>query len=75
MMQLEIGFRSNGHPISLEVDQTAEELAEMIREAITGMLLEITDHQGNHYLIPSKSIAYTSIRTASRHSVGFGALS
>lgn len=74
MLQLEIGFCASSQPITLEVEHTAEELSAMIKDAIAGQMLEVTDRQGNVYIMPSASIAYTSIRTASRHSVGFGAL-
>ncbi|GAA2525525.1 DUF3107 domain-containing protein [Rarobacter incanus] len=74
-MEITIGVQNNPRELSVEVDSTASEVADRIKDAIDkGTLLSLTDPKGRTVLVPAASIAYIEIGAETHYRVGFGAL-
>ncbi len=74
IVDIKIGVQDTPREISLESNQTPEEVTAAIRAAVAdGGLLSLTDDRGRTVLVPAPKIAYVEIGPASTRKVGFGA--
>lgn len=73
-MEVRIGVQHVAREITFETALSADELTKVVREALEGDLLELTDDKGGRVIVPSASIGYVSTGAERRGGVGFGAV-
>jgi hypothetical protein len=74
-VEVKIGVQNVAREITLESDQTPEQVSETVREALAdGGLLSLTDDKGRLVLVPVASIGYVDVGAAEKGRVGFGTL-
>ena len=72
-MDIVIGVQNTARDISLESDETPEQVSKKVADAFaSGGLLTLTDSKGRTVLVPSEKIAYVDLGPASGRRVGFG---
>ena len=76
MVEIKIGIQHAARELTLETDQTAEELEKAISTALAGKsgLLTLTDDKGRKVIVPAEKLAYVEIGEPTARRVGFGAL-
>jgi len=76
MVEIKIGVQHSARELTLETDQTAEELEKAISAALAGKstLLTLTDEKGRKVIVPADKLAYVEIGEPTARRVGFGAL-
>jgi hypothetical protein len=74
-MDITIGVRHVPKEITLNVDQRAEDIRQMLAAAIVNQepLISLTDKQGRSVLIPTAALAYVEVGSSETRRVGFGA--
>ncbi|MDP9395331.1 MAG: DUF3107 domain-containing protein [Actinomycetota bacterium] len=75
-MEVKIGVQHAAREIVLESSQSAEEVAEVVSQALssdTGMLA-LSDERGRQVIVPTDKLAYVEIGEPEVRRVGFGAL-
>jgi hypothetical protein len=73
-MDIVIGIQQTARDISLESEETPEQVSKKVTEAITsGGLLTLTDAKGRTVIVPAEKIAYVDLGPVSGRRVGFGA--
>ncbi len=73
-LEIKIGVQYSPREISLEVDQTADELEKALTEATTkGETLSLSDIKGRRVLLPADKITYIEIGEPAKGRVGFSA--
>lgn len=73
-MEVKIGVQNVARELSIETDQTAEEVGDAVRQALTepeGML-NLTDNKGRVLFVPTAALAYVQVGEAEKGRVGFG---
>lgn len=71
-MDVVIGVQHTARDISLESDETPEQVTQKFAEALkSGGVLTLTDSKGRTVLVPSEKIAYLDLGPASGRRVGF----
>lgn len=73
-MEVRIGVQHVAREITFETALSADELSKVVREALEGDVLELTDDKGGRVIVPSVSIGYVSTGAERRGGVGFGAV-
>ena len=74
-MEVKIGIRDIGREVVLESEQTPDEVASLVDEAVAGgTLLRLKDDKGRLVVIPGTVIGYVEIGAPESRRVGFGAL-
>ncbi|WP_028708667.1 DUF3107 domain-containing protein [Propionicicella superfundia] len=74
-MEIKIGIKHAPREVSIETDETAEQIESLVREAFTGDgLLALLDTKGRKVLIPIAGIAYLDLGSEHVRPVGFGAV-
>jgi Protein of unknown function (DUF3107) len=74
-VDITIGVQNLARELVVESDQTSEEVAEMVSEALAGKpYLELRDTRGRRLLVPTSSIGYVEIGSEKTGRVGFGSL-
>jgi len=74
-VEVKIGVKGAARELSLESDQTPEDVAEAVRAALAdGGLLVLADSKGRQVLVPVDKLAYVEIGEQSERRVGFGAI-
>ena len=74
-MEVKIGVQNVAREITLESDQTSEQVLETVRQALAdGGLLSLTDEKGRMVMVPVASIGYVDIGASEKGRVGFGRL-
>lgn len=74
-MEVTIGVQHIAREISVDVDTTANELAQKLTAALeSGGLLELQDTRGRMVVVPASSIGYVEIGPEETRRVGFGSL-
>lgn len=74
-MEVKIGVQNVAREITLESDESPEQVSETVRQALAdGGLLSLTDEKGRLVLVPVASIGYIDIGAAEKGKVGFGRL-
>jgi hypothetical protein len=76
MVEIKIGVQHAPRELTLETDQTADELEKAISAALAGKsgLLTLTDEKGRKVIVPAEKLAYVEIGEPTAHRVGFGTL-
>ena len=75
-VEIKVGVVDTPREITVESDETAEEITKAVSTAIDkGTLLSLTDSRGRTVLVPSAKIAYVEIGPAASRKVGFGSAS
>ncbi|ALV46112.1 Protein of unknown function [Arthrobacter alpinus] len=74
-MEIKIGIQNIGREIVLESDQTADDVAALVSEALTkGTSLSLKDEKGRVVIIPGTALGYVELGGEKARSVGFAAL-
>jgi hypothetical protein len=74
-VEVTIGVQNLTRELVVETDQSPEEVADAVREALDGAkALELTDTRGRRIVVPTGSIGYVEIGTEAQRRVGFGSL-
>jgi hypothetical protein len=74
-MEIKIGIKHAPREVSVETDESAEQVEALVREALTGDgLLALADAKGRKVLIPVAGIAYLDLGSEHVRPVGFGAV-
>lgn len=72
-MEITIGVRDLPREITLESDQTPDEVAAAVAAALDGKSsLELVDSRGRRLIVPVAGIGYVEIGAETRTRVGFG---
>ena len=73
-MEITIGVRNVAREISLESDQSAEDVSKLIAKAIeTGGVLALKDQRGRRVLVPVDALGFVELGQEEQLRVGFGA--
>lgn len=73
-MEITIGVQNVARELTLESDQTAEQVAAVVSAAIAGgPSLTLTDARGRRIIVPTAVLGYVEIGTDEQRRVGFGA--
>ena len=73
-MEITIGVRNVAREISLESDQSADEVRELVAAAIEkGGLLELKDQRGRKVIVPVDALGFVELGQEEQLRVGFGA--
>ena len=72
-MEVKIGIAESARELLVSSDQSPEEVAKLVDEAITseGGLLRLTDDRGRKFVIRGERIAYVEIAPEEARKVGF----
>lgn len=74
-MEIKIGIQHISREIVLESEQSADDVAALVSEAMTkGTELRLKDEKGRLIIVPGKSLGYVELGGEKARSVGFGAL-
>ena len=72
-MEVKIGVQDTPRELTLESNQTPEEIRSAVQAALSGgTLLERTDDRGRTLLVPAAKIAYVEVGPSASRRVGFG---
>lgn len=72
-MDIVIGVQHTMRDISLESDETLEEVAKKVTSAMeSGSVLTLIDSKGRTVIVPSAKIAYVDLGPSTGRRVGFG---
>jgi hypothetical protein len=72
-VEVKIGVQDTPRELTLESNQTPEEIRSAVQAALSGgTLLELTDDRGRTLLVPAAKIAYVEIGPSASRRVGFG---
>lgn len=72
-MEVKIGVQDTPRELTLESNQTPEEIRSAVQAALSGgTLLELTDDRGRTLLVPAVKIAYVEVGPSASRRVGFG---
>lgn len=74
-MEVKIGVLHNPRELTLESNQTQEEIETAVSAAVSsGSAVRLVDAKGSVLLVPAGNLAYIEIGVPRRGGVGFGAL-
>jgi hypothetical protein len=72
-VEVKIGVQDTPRELTLESNQTPEEIRSAVQAALSGgTLLELTDDRGRTLLVPAAKIAYVEVGPSASRRVGFG---
>ncbi|HHU09734.1 MAG TPA: DUF3107 domain-containing protein [Intrasporangiaceae bacterium] len=73
-MEVKIGVQNVARELSIETEQSAEEIAAAVRSALTesAPVLSLTDSKGREVLVPTAALAYVQVGESEIGRVGFG---
>ena len=72
-VEITIGVQNLPREISLESDQTPDQVAAAVAAALSGRsALELVDVRGRRVIVPTASLGYVEIGSESKGRVGFG---
>lgn len=72
-MDIVIGIQNTSRDISLESDETPEDITQKVTQALAaGGVLTLTDPKGRTVIVPSEKIAYIDLSPVAGRRVGFG---
>jgi hypothetical protein len=77
LVEVKIGVQNAVREIVLESGQSADEVAGLVADAVSGQdgaMLSLTDEKGRRVLVPADKLAYVEIGEPQERRVGFGAL-
>lgn len=72
-MEVKIGVLHTPREISLDSDQTPEQITELVSAALNSVdgQLSLTDERGRKIIVPANLVAYVEIAQADTRRVGF----
>lgn len=75
-MDIKIGIENVNRELSIETDQSREDLTAALRAALAteNGLFTVADHRGRQVLVPASHIAYVEFGQEHARQVGFGAV-
>ncbi len=74
-MEIKIGVQNVSREIVLESEQSADDVAALVSEALAkGTELRLKDEKGRLLIVPSNALGYVELGGEKARSVGFGAL-
>lgn len=74
-MEIKIGIQNITREITLESSQSAEEVTELVRQALDkGGVLDLADDKGRRVLVAAERIGYVDLGVENVRRVGFGAV-
>lgn len=74
-MEVKIGVQNVAREITLESDQSGEEVTALVEAAVTaGSALRLVDDKGRVVLIPAGVLGYVEIGPSETRKVGFGTI-
>ena len=75
-MEVKIGVQYAARELVLESNQTPDEVAKAVADALKADLgvLTLVDDKGRRVLVPADKLAYVEIADAEQRRVGFGAV-
>ncbi len=74
-MEVKIGVQNVAREITLESAQSAEEVAQLVDDAIAkGGTLRLVDEKGRVVIVPTNVLGYVECGVEAERRVGFGAL-
>lgn len=74
-MEITIGVQNVTRELVVETDQSSDEVAAAVKEALDGgTALELTDARGRRVIVPTTAIGYVELGTEASRPVGFGSL-
>lgn len=72
-MDVKIGIQHIAREVTVETDQSAEEIASAYRKAVAeGTTFELTDTKGGRTLVRADAVAYLDLGSEKARKVGFG---
>jgi hypothetical protein len=73
-VKVKIGIAESPRELVVSSDRTPDEVAEQVSGAMKSDdgLLDLTDDQGNRYVVPVARISYVEISPETERKVGFG---
>lgn len=73
-MEIKIGVRNIGRELTIETEQTAEQVEQNLRAALAsdGGLLVVEASKGGRILLPAAQIGYIDLGSEHARPVGFG---
>lgn len=74
-VEIKIGIQNVSREVSLESNQSAEEVLALVNEALEKKsILDLADEKGRRVLVPAAQIGYVDMGPESVRRVGFGAV-
>ncbi|MFC8193438.1 DUF3107 domain-containing protein [Cellulomonas sp. NPDC057328] len=75
-MEITIGVQNLPREITLESDRSADEIAALVKDALSGTssTLELTDTRGRRIIVPAASLGFVDIGAETKGRVGFGTI-
>lgn len=71
-MKVVIGVQHVARELVLDIEMSSEEFINAVKNASASeSVLELTDAQGQQYIVPGKSIAYAQVTSNEPRRVGF----
>lgn len=72
-MEIKIGINNIPREVSLESDQSADEVEQALRAALADNgVLSLTDTKGRRVFVPAQQIGYVDLGKEHQRPVGFG---
>ncbi|GMA32132.1 DUF3107 domain-containing protein [Litorihabitans aurantiacus] len=71
-MEITIGIRQVARELTLETNQSADEVTAAVEKALGGAILDLTDSRGRRVVVPSEAIGYVELGAEETRRVGFG---
>lgn len=73
-MEVKIGVQNVARELSIETDQSAEEVTAAVRAALgdDAGVLALTDSKGREVLVPTAALGYVQVGDSEKGRVGFG---
>lgn len=73
-MEIKIGVREIGRELTIETEQSAEQVEKQLREALAadGGVLVIEATKGRRVLVPGRAVGYVDLGQEHARPVGFG---
>lgn len=73
-MEVTIGVQNHPRELTLEIDESADQVAEAVKKALSDGVLELTDSRGRRVVVPTATLAYVEVGPEETRRVGFGSL-
>ena len=72
-LEIRIGIQNVSRELIVETDQSSDDVAAMVSDAMKDGTLDLTDAKGRRIIVPAGSLGYVDIGEDSKRRVGFGA--
>jgi hypothetical protein len=72
-VEIKIGVQHAARELTLESNQTREDVEKAVEKALSGGVLRLTDDRGRLFLVPGDRLSYIELGEPVERRVGFGA--